>query len=148
MTARAGIDQDHLIAQLERHDDKPQGRLIVGKTGTTQRGLHLFDADIPDHALPQRNVTHAINQREDFNVADLIFAERWRDRLLSVSRVDKRDRLAESKRSVSTGCAKCQIATRDIEHRSALPADCMIEHINGLCTAQGRLPDVEPAKEW
>ena len=44
MTARAGIDQHHLIAQLERHDDKQQGRLIVGKTGTAQRGLDLFDA--------------------------------------------------------------------------------------------------------
>jgi hypothetical protein len=69
MTARTRVDQDHLIAQLERHDDKPQGRLIVGKTGATQHGLDLFDADIPDHALPQRNVTHTIDQREDFNVA-------------------------------------------------------------------------------
>src|SRR5262249_45552234 len=29
----ARVDQDHLIAQLERHDDKPKGHLIVGKTG-------------------------------------------------------------------------------------------------------------------
>jgi hypothetical protein len=123
MTAGARVDQDHLIAQLERHDDRPQGRLIVGKTGTAQRGLDLFDADIPDHALPQRHVPHAIDQGEDFNVADLVFAEGLRDGLLSVSHVDKRDRLAKPKRSISTGCAKCQIATRDIEHRSALLAD-------------------------
>src|SRR5258708_321962 len=123
MTARARVDQDHLIAQLERHDDKPQGRLIVGKTGSAQRGLDLFDADIPDHALSQRNVTHAINQREDFYVAYLVFAERLRDGLLSVSRPDKRDRLVKSKGGVSTGCGKCQVPTRDIEHRSALPAD-------------------------
>ena len=102
---------------------KPQGRLIVGKTGSAQRGLDLFDADIPDHALPQRNVAHAVDQREDFNVADLVFAERLRDGLLSVSRVDKIDRLVESKRSVSTGCAKCQVPTRDIGRRSALFAD-------------------------
>src|SRR5258708_37933723 len=121
MTARARVDQDHLIAQLERHDDKPQGRLIVGKTGSAQRGLDLFDADIPDHALPQRNVTHAVNQRKDFNVADLVFAERLRDGLLSVSRVDKRDWLVKSKRGVSTSCAKYQVPTRDIEHRSPLP---------------------------
>src|SRR5258705_361365 len=121
MTARARIDQDHLIAQLERHDDKPHRRLIVGKTGSAQRDLDLFDADIPDHALPQRSITHAIDQREDFNVADLVFAEWLRDGLLGVSRVDKPNRLAESKRSISTGCAKCQVPARDIEHRSALP---------------------------
>ncbi|MER8768241.1 hypothetical protein NKJ36_05495 [Mesorhizobium sp. M0142] len=80
----------------------------------------MFDADIPDHTLPQRNVTHAINQREDFNVANLVFAERLSDGLLSASRVDKRDRIVESKRSVSTGCAKCQVATRDIENPSPL----------------------------
>ena len=112
-----------MIAQLERHYDKSQGRLIVGKTGTTQHGLDLFDADIPDHALPQRNVTHAIDQREDFNVADLVFAERLSDGLLSVSRADKRDRLVESKRGISTGCAKCHVPTRDIGHRSGFPAD-------------------------
>ncbi|MBT1509795.1 hypothetical protein KIP88_04710 [Bradyrhizobium sp. SRL28] len=112
-----------MIAQLERHDDKPQRRLIFGKTGSAKRSLDLFDTDIPDHALPQRDLPHAIDQREDFNVADLVFAERLRDGLLSVSRVDKRDRFVESKRSVSSGCAKCQVPARDIEHRSALPAD-------------------------
>src|SRR3954466_1624636 len=123
MTTRARIDQDHLIAQPQRHDDKPQRRLIVGKTGSAQRGLDLFDADIPDHAVPQRSLTHAIDQRKDFNVPDRVFTEWLRDGLLGVSRVDKPDRLVESKRGISTGCAKYQIPARDIEHGSALPAD-------------------------
>jgi len=71
--------------------------------------------------MPSRSETSRM-QREDFNVADLVFAERLRDGLFSVS-VDKRDRLVESKRGVSTGCAKCQVPTRDIGRRSALFAD-------------------------
>src|SRR5262249_42330153 len=121
MTSRAGVDQNHLIAQLERHDDKSDRRLIFRKTRGAQRGLDLLNADIPDHALAQRDVTHAINQREDFNVADPVFAEGWRAGLLSVSCVDKCDRPVDSKRSVSTGCAKYQVATRYLEHCSALP---------------------------
>src|SRR5262249_8278319 len=95
--------------------------LIVRKTSRPQRGLELFDGDIPDKALPQRNVTHAIKQRENFNVANRVFAEGLRGRWLSVGRADKPDRLVDSNRDVGTGCTKYQVATRDLEHRSALP---------------------------
>jgi hypothetical protein len=67
----------------ERHYDKSQGRLIVGKTSSAQRGLDLFERDIPDHALAQRNVMHAIYQRKDLNIANLVFADRLRDGPLS-----------------------------------------------------------------
>jgi hypothetical protein len=99
-----------LIAQLERHDDKTEGHLIVGKTGSAQRVLDLFDADIPDHAVPQRKVAHAIYQRKDFNVANPVLAEGLRDGPLSISRADECDRAVDSKRRVSSGCAKHQIA--------------------------------------
>src|SRR5215471_14873061 len=121
MIAGPRVDQNQLIAHLQRHHHKTQWRLIVRKTSRAQRGLELFDADIPDKALPQRNVTHAIKEREDFNVANRVFAEGWRGRRLSVGRADKRDRLVDSKRGVGTGCTKYQVATRDLEHRSALP---------------------------
>jgi len=41
---RTRVDQDHLIAQLERHDNKADGRLIVGQTRSAKSGLDLFDA--------------------------------------------------------------------------------------------------------
>ena len=95
--------------------------MSVGKSRGAQRSLDLVDSDIPDHALAQRNVTHSVNQREDFNVPDLVLSERLRGGLLTVSRTDKPDRFVQSKRCVSTGCAKHQVAARNVEHRSALP---------------------------
>ena len=73
MTARTRVDQDHLIAQLEGHDDKPQGRLIVGKTGTTQHGLiarnsgFLIDSQISSYNASNvsgRTLNAKILQRE------------------------------------------------------------------------------------
>src|SRR3954468_24267475 len=63
--------------------------------------------------VPSRNGTSrpAIDQRKDFNIADLIFAERWWDRLLGVSRADKCDCPVQSEQGVSTSCTKYQVAT-------------------------------------
>jgi hypothetical protein len=88
VTAGASVDQNQLIAQLERHDDKSDGGLVVGKTRSAQRHPDLLDANVPYNSLPQRDVTDAINQRKDLNVANRVFAEGLSIGLLSGSRTN------------------------------------------------------------
>ena len=93
MSAGTRIDQRQLIAHLDGPGAKHERRMGVGKPGGAQRGLDLLDSDIFDHVLSQWNVTHPVEQREDFNVANLVLAEGLGGCLLSVSRTDKRDSL-------------------------------------------------------
>src|SRR4051794_24368618 len=111
MTPRARVDEDHLVTELESHDVIPQGCLVVGTTRSSQRGLHLFGADISHRAIPKRNVTPAIDQRKAVNTADLILSERWWDRLLGVSRPAKCDCAGQSEQGLSTSSTKYQVAT-------------------------------------
>src|SRR5262245_5332117 len=110
VSAGTRIDQRHLIAHLDGPGGEHERRMGVWKSGGAQRGLDLLDSDVFDHPLPQWNVMHPVEQREDFNVADLVPAEGSDGGLLSVSRTDKRDRFVDPKCSVSTSCTKHQIA--------------------------------------